>query len=152
MKKFSKKITEATCIFCGAPLTSDDRCNYCGCEYITQKAIEEILYDIPNLIEFDVITLDVQHITDISPLHFKGACFAVMKPMLNPEIKFTLIHNDVTYIRQVFQAYTNYDYKLNFGKHTILAYNAIMTTFMHEINDHSNKIHITLLPDKVITS
>ncbi len=51
-KTFGKKLTESTCLFCGAPKTLDEKCNYCGSHYLQEKQFKEIVNRLPkNVLE-----------------------------------------------------------------------------------------------------
>lgn len=53
-KSFGKKLTESTCLFCGAPKTPDDKCNYCGSHYLPKKQFKEIVNRLPkNVLEIN---------------------------------------------------------------------------------------------------
>lgn len=60
-KTFGEKLAERTCIFCGAPKTEDNRCNYCGCSYLDEEHFDEILFEPSDdyLIIFEAEKLSV---------------------------------------------------------------------------------------------
>ena len=152
MKKFSKKIDAATCIFCGAPLTSNDHCNYCGSEYITQEAIEEIVHDLPNIVELEVNKLEINEFNKSDVAHFYG--YIVQIPRISyPDIKMAVDWNHDSLVRKLYEVQNPRDYKLTFFGHTVILKEAYITTYIHFHETHMARvIYLTLIANKIMAS
>lgn len=62
-KSFSDKLVDNTCIFCGAPLTKDDKCNYCGSQYIYYNEFNNFI-NLPNFLEINTFEITVNYPND----------------------------------------------------------------------------------------
>jgi len=59
-KTFGQNLVNNTCLFCGAPLTRLEQCNYCGCHYINYNQFKEEL-NLPDTIEVLPLTINVNN-------------------------------------------------------------------------------------------
>lgn len=152
MKKFSKKIDAATCIFCGAPLTSSDHCNYCGSEYITQEAIEEIIHNIPNIIELEVNKIDISCYNSPDVARFYNHVIQISH-ITSPEISIAVDWKDKLLVRKLYDEQKPRHYKLIFGKHIIILEGAYIIKYIHFDERHMARvIYLTLIANKIMTS
>jgi len=53
---FGERLVDNTCLFCGAPLTKSDHCNYCGCFYLTTTKFKKL--DKLKDLEIDILYLN----------------------------------------------------------------------------------------------
>jgi hypothetical protein len=68
---YYEKLKKNTCLFCGAPVIINEKCNYCGCHYLEKKEFKELLSDY---IEIDAVSLDYTDRANRLSLEFDIEC------------------------------------------------------------------------------
>jgi len=76
---FGDKLVDNTCIFCGAPLSNDDRCNYCGSYYINYNKFKKL--SLVSNLEIDINYLDT---STEEPMYLLYAGNRIFKSVLFP--------------------------------------------------------------------
>lgn len=59
-KSFGQRLVDSTCLFCGAPLTNKDHCNYCGSYYVNYNKFQKEI-NIPDVVEILPLSITVNN-------------------------------------------------------------------------------------------
>lgn len=155
---FAEKLAQSICIFCGAPLTGSDRCNYCGSYYHLKNNFK---LSLDGHLEFDA--LEFETISDYNNDFIMVGQFKIRNTMMHiPRltIKLSTKYSEIikTWLDQQsfynFRQNTGYpaqshkkDVLINFDKYRILSKGVIICSFQEKLD--KGFIKIDLIPDVI---
>ena len=153
MKTYSQKLSETTCILCGAPINEGKQCVYCGSLYIFKK--EEVIHDIEK---YDEIKLKPYHINlsqsfECTPIIYRGQTIKQLSNFISNEVEIYLPVEEADFIKALFNIQLSskgrikkQNLTLRYKDHNVYLEGCVINKYQ----ESNNRITAVIIPDNII--
>jgi len=153
-KTFGERLSEHTCLFCGAPLTDRDRCNYCGSQYIHYNEFKN-LTNSPSILEIEAFTIEVS----VSNDSYGVFCDNIQEVIITCSDGYYKILQDLLYynlknlgtIKKI-DILLNYRIKGSTKEFKLFLNNSIIQSLQKKLKEGSCLIEVALVYDQFFIS